>query len=162
MKLETAPTAGPWPQAARAWMELGLWGSAACQRCPSLCSCCLPCLKGQTQLTLHHPAAHSRPTLAVTAAPGDGIWPRHRLGSKCPLQATYNSDSESLPWLLHCACLAHTCQGHAAQSELLRTCRGRSGPRLQSVCRQAHQTRQPEPVAPLSCTGDCSKGAEIA
>ena len=75
MKLETAPAEGPWPQAARAWMELGLSGSATCPRCPVLCSCCLPCLKGQTQLTLHHPAAHSRPTLAVTAAPGDGISP---------------------------------------------------------------------------------------
>jgi hypothetical protein len=51
LKLETAPTAGPWPQAATAWMEPRLSGSAACPRCPVLCSCCLPCLKGQTQLT---------------------------------------------------------------------------------------------------------------
>jgi len=82
---------------------------------------------------IHHAAARSSPSLAVTAAPGDCICTRPRVGRKCPLQAACRSDSEALPCLLHCACLAHTCQGHATQSELLRTCRGRSGPRLQSA-----------------------------
>jgi hypothetical protein len=119
-KLETAPTAGPWPQAARAWIELGLCGSAACQRCPALCSCCLPCLKGQTQLTLHHPAAHSRPTLAVTAAPGDGISPRHRLGRKCPLHGSYHHTET--PCLACCIAPAFT--SHARVPQLSVGCSG--------------------------------------
>ena len=97
LKLETAPTAGPWPQAATAWMEPRLSGSAACPRCPVLCSCCLPCHKGQTQLTFDHAAARSSPSLAVTAAPGDGIWPRHWAGRECPMQVSCSSDSEALP-----------------------------------------------------------------
>jgi len=48
LKLETAPTAGPWPQAAMGWTEPGLGGSAACLSYPALGSYCLPCLKGQT------------------------------------------------------------------------------------------------------------------
>jgi hypothetical protein len=132
LKLETAPTAGPWPQAATAWMEPRLSGSAACPRCPVLCSCCLPCLKGQTQLTFDHAAARSSPSLAVTAAPGDCICTRPRVGRKCPLQAACRSDSEALPCLLHCACLHQPCQGLAAQCGLQWTLQGRPSPGLQS------------------------------
>ena len=89
--------------------------------------------QGSNPAHIDHAAARSSPSLAVTAAPGDCTCTQPRVGRKCPLQAACRSDSEALPCLLHCACLAHTCQGHAAQSELLRTCRGRSGPRLQSV-----------------------------
>ena len=89
--------------------------------------------QGSNPAHINHAAARSSPSLAVTAAPGDCICTRPRVGRKCPLQAACRSDSEALPCLLHCPCLAHTCQGHATQSELLRTCRGRSSPRFQSA-----------------------------
>ena len=53
--------------------------------------------QGSNQLTFLHPVAHSSPTLAVISALGDGIWPRHWAGRKCPLQVPCRSDSEALP-----------------------------------------------------------------
>jgi hypothetical protein len=123
LKLETAPTAGPWPQAATAWMEPRLSGSAACPRCPVLCSCCLPCNKCQTQLTFDHAAARSSPSLAVTAAPGDGIWLRHWAGRKCPLQLPCRSDSEAC---LDC-CIAPASPTHARVMQLSLSCCGLVG-----------------------------------
>jgi hypothetical protein len=81
---------------------------------------------------IHHAAARSSPSLAVTAAPGDCICTRPRVGRKCPLQAACRSDSEALPCLLHCACLHQPCQGLAAQCGLQWTLQGRPSPGLQS------------------------------
>ena len=151
VNLETAPAAGPWPQAARAWMELGLWGSAACQMCLALCSCCLPCLKGLT-------SSHSSTLSPILVPPwqlqlhwemvsGPGI----RRAGNHPLQVSCNSDSEALPFLLHCACPHNTYQGPAAQCGLLWTLQGRPSPGLQSPA-----DRQTRHVRLSGCCRRCS------
>jgi hypothetical protein len=142
LKLETAPAAGPWPQAARAWMELGLWGSAVCQRCLALGSCCLPCLKGltsshsSTQPPILVPPWQLQLHWEMVSGPGIGRAGNH------PLQVSCSSDSEALPFLLHCACPHNTYQGPAAQCGLLWTLQGRPSPGLQSPAdRQTRHVR---------------------
>ena len=76
--------------------------------------------QGQTQLTFHHAVARSRPSLAVTAAPGDGIWPRHRVGRKCPLQVSCHHTEKPC---LAC-CIAPASTSHARVLQLSVGCCG--------------------------------------
>ena len=76
--------------------------------------------QGSNPAHIAPPAAHSRPTLAVTAAPGDGISPRHRLGRKCSLHGScHHTEAPCLA-----CCIAPASTSHARVLQLSVDCSG--------------------------------------